>query len=263
MLLRSNEDGRQAADQLPSPCTILEVPPALTASSAPSSSPPPAGSALQDSTSDVHQQQHQRADVAAGHQHPQHVPPHVMSGRRLDRRYDIPVNLGFLDGYVDHAPALGSGRLDVILGPMFAGKTTALLQRVSEEQRGVVVGGGRLCVCGWLLVSALEQHVGWSVGGWACSQVPAGFQFFSVFAGLLTNIPPLPACLCRHPLLQLGGVVAGRPFICVKSSKDTRYSDHWIMTHGGGCVRCLPFHSLAEFKAHMSFRWRKIQVGAV
>lgn len=56
--------------------------------------------------------------------------------------------------------------------------------------------------------------------------------------------------------------MAGRPFICVKSSKDTRYSDHWIMTHGGGCVRCLPFHSLAEFKAHMSFRWRKIQVGA-
>jgi hypothetical protein len=66
-----------------------------------------------------------------------------MSGRRLDRRYDIPVNLGFLDGYVDHAPALGSGRLDVILGPMFAGKTTALLKRVSGGAGGVAE-----CVCG-------------------------------------------------------------------------------------------------------------------
>jgi thymidine kinase len=63
------------------------------------------------------------------------------------------------------------------------------------------------------------------------------------------------------PLLQLSKVVAGRPFICVKSSKDTRYSDHWIVTHGGGCVRCVPFHSLAEFKAHMGMRWHKIQVG--
>lgn len=60
-------------------------------------------------------------------------------------------------------------------------------------------------------------------------------------------------------LLQLSKVVAG-PFICVKSSKDTRYSDHWIVTHGGGCVRCVPFHSLAEFKAHMGMRWHKIQV---
>jgi hypothetical protein len=78
------------------------------------------------------------------------------------------------------------------------------------------------------------------------------------------STPALPGCVTALPAcLQLGEVVGGRPFICVKSSKDTRYSDHWIMTHGGGCVRCLPFHSLAEFKAHMSFRWHKIQVGAV
>ncbi len=61
-------------------------------------------------------------------------------------------------------------------------------------------------------------------------------------------------------LLQLRKVVAGRPFLCVKSSKDKRYSDHWIVTHGGGCVRCVPFHSLAEFKAHMGQRWHKLQV---
>lgn len=79
---------------------------------------------MQDSHADVEQL------LQHAHRGPQHVPAHVMSGKKLDKRYDIPVNIGFLDEYSDHQPALGSGKLDVIMGPMFAGKTTALLNQV-------------------------------------------------------------------------------------------------------------------------------------
>jgi hypothetical protein len=33
----------------------------------------------------------------------------------------------------DHAPELGEGKLELIMGPMFAGKTTALINRVSSS----------------------------------------------------------------------------------------------------------------------------------
>jgi hypothetical protein len=33
----------------------------------------------------------------------------------------------------DHAPQLGEGKLELIMGPMFAGKTTALIDRVSKR----------------------------------------------------------------------------------------------------------------------------------
>jgi hypothetical protein len=67
--------------------------------------------------------------------------------------------------------------------------------------------------------------------------------------------------VCAACVPQLQQVVGDRPFICVKSSKDTRYAHFWATTHGGKSVRCVPFHSLAEFKAHMGFRWHKLQVG--
>ena len=67
-------------------------------------------------------------------------------------------------------------------------------------------------------------------------------------------------CVLPLPVLQLKKVERGRPYLCVKSSKDKRYGDHWIVTHDGRCVPCVPFHSLAEFKAHMGLRWHKIQV---
>jgi hypothetical protein len=118
VLLRS-DDGPMFS-QLPSPCTILEVPPALMAASS-------AGAAVQEGHADV-EQLVKRAQHA-----PQHIAAHIMSGKKLDKRYDMPVNIGFLDEFSDHQPALGSGQLDVIMGPMFAGKTTALLKRVSLD----------------------------------------------------------------------------------------------------------------------------------
>lgn len=67
---------------------------------------------------------------------PQAPPKHIMSGKRIAEEYDVPVNISFLDTYADHQPAVGSGRLDVIVGPMFAGKTTALLQKVRRMPAG-------------------------------------------------------------------------------------------------------------------------------
>lgn len=73
---------------------------------------------------------------ALGRLGPQQIAHHIMSGMKLHKQCDVPFNLGYLDGLPDHQPALGSGQLDVIVGPMFAGKTTALLQQVSA---GVMV----------------------------------------------------------------------------------------------------------------------------
>jgi thymidine kinase len=243
------------SDQLPSPCTILEVPPALMAASS-------AGAAVQEGHADV-EQLFRRAQQA-----PQHIAAHIMSGKKLDRRYDLPVNIGFLDEFTDHQPALGSGQLDVIMGPMFAGKTTALLKRVSlgltlrteccnfrcGSKYGMLLAAQAQSVQPLPRCSCGRQHFG---GRWCAALRPVTCTRCACGMSELT-------CYCRSAvplLLQLSKVVAGRPFICVKSSKDTRYSDHWIVTHGGGCVRCVPFHSLAEFKAHMGMRWHKIQVG--
>lgn len=68
-----------------------------------------------------------------------------MSGLRISPAYDTEISLSWLDPLPDYRPALGAGRLEVIVGPMFAGKSTALLNRVSE--------------CQWL-----AECVGWS--GW-------------------------------------------------------------------------------------------------
>jgi hypothetical protein len=91
-----------------------------------------AGAAVQDltnSTSSILQDAEQLSALVR--QGPQHIAHHLMSGMKLHKQYDVPYDLGYLEGLPDHQPALGSGQLDVIVGPMFAGKTTALLQQVS------------------------------------------------------------------------------------------------------------------------------------
>lgn len=99
----------------------------------------------------------------------------------------------------------------------------------------------------------------------ACSKCVLARAFGPLLTCCQTLSPSLTRlCMlswCAVCVLQLQQVVADRPFICVKSSKDTRYAHFWATTHGGKSVRCVPFHSLAEFKAHMGFRWHKLQVG--
>ncbi|KAF8069643.1 hypothetical protein HT031_001760 [Scenedesmus sp. PABB004] len=119
-----------AADQVPSPRAILEFPPELEdAAAAPGGArgapapagaggaPPPAGPAGGGGPG---------AAAAAAARHA------AMSGRRVGARYDIPLGFDWLAGAPDHAPALGEGRLELIMGPMFAGKTTRLIARVKE-----------------------------------------------------------------------------------------------------------------------------------
>jgi len=115
--------------KLPSPMAILWEPPALE----------DAAPATQHHHSSRAQQQQQQQQY-------RHQPSHVMSGRRLAAQYDIPLDPSYLDAYEDHQPALGSGRLDVIVGPMFAGKTTALLHRVSGRGWWWWDGGGGGCL---------------------------------------------------------------------------------------------------------------------
>jgi thymidine kinase len=128
------------------------------------------------------------------------APASSMSGRRLALRFDMPVGLDWLCGLPDHNAALGEGRLEVILGPMFAGKTTALLDRV--KQLAGTGGGGK--------------------GG--------------------------------------GG---GRVHVAVKSSKDSRYSTHWVVAHNGHCMRCYTADSLAQFRLALGPLWHKVSVLAV
>ncbi|WIA29953.1 hypothetical protein OEZ86_000051 [Tetradesmus obliquus] len=104
-------DTLAAADQVPSPLAILEFPPELEAQP---------GLLLQDIAQHSHHQQQQQQQRPA------------MSGRRVNARYDIPLGFDWLAGAPDHAPGLGEGRLELILGPMFAGKTTALINRVKQ-----------------------------------------------------------------------------------------------------------------------------------
>eukprot|EP00775_Hariotina_reticulata_P012703 gene12703-12834_t len=58
-----------------------------------------------------------------------------MSGRRVTARYDVPLGLDWAQGLPDHVPGLGEGRLELIMGPMFAGKTTQLIARVQDVSR--------------------------------------------------------------------------------------------------------------------------------
>lgn len=148
-ILLERDDGRLPADQLPSPCAILDVPPALMAAC--TTTPAAAqdhhsgtnsnGTTTSSAGFALQQQQEAEQLLARVHQGPQHIAHHIMSGKKLDKRYDIPVNLGYLDGLPDHQPALGSGQLDVIVGPMFAGKTTALLQQVRAGVEAVGLTG--------------------------------------------------------------------------------------------------------------------------
>lgn len=96
-------------DQLPSPTSILEFPPDLQHIDG----------------DDRLQASHSQWQYHHHHQKP------VMSGRRVNSQFDIPLGLDWLASAPDHVAELGSGRLELIMGPMFAGKTTKLIHRVS------------------------------------------------------------------------------------------------------------------------------------
>lgn len=55
-----------------------------------------------------------------------------MTGRRLAADYDVPLTPDWLSSAPDAPCERGGGRLELFLGPMYAGKTTALLRRMAE-----------------------------------------------------------------------------------------------------------------------------------
>eukprot|EP00877_Chromochloris_zofingiensis_P004185 jgi/Chrzof1/13768/Cz08g11140.t1 len=104
---------------------------------------------------------------------------------------DFPLDLAWTEPLAHQSRERGSGEIDVIMGPMFAGKTTALLQRVAVAD------------------------------------------------------------------------AAGQTVAVVKSSKDARYAQHWVVTHHGRCVRCFTALTLHEFKLKLGSAYGKFHVIAI
>eukprot|EP00879_Flechtneria_rotunda_P015611 GHRR01016326.1.p1 GENE.GHRR01016326.1~~GHRR01016326.1.p1 ORF type:complete len:366 (+),score=140.04 GHRR01016326.1:153-1250(+) len=59
-------------------------------------------------------------------------PRSAMTGQRVPKQYDTPLGTDWLKCVPEHTPQIGDGRLELIVGPMFAGKSTHLLKRVQE-----------------------------------------------------------------------------------------------------------------------------------
>jgi hypothetical protein len=58
-------------------------------------------------------------------------------------------------------------------------------------------------------------------------------------------------------------VSSSKVHVAVKSSKDARYSSHWVVSHDGRCMRCYTADSLAQFKLALGPAWAKLQVLAI
>lgn len=116
----------------------------------------------------------------------------LKEGLKVPAEHDTP--LSSLEAAVEESlrppyVATGPGRLEVIMGPMFAGKSTALLSKVEAS------------------------------------------------------------------------LAAGDPVTIVKSAKDRRYSDHWVVAHTGRCVRCHTAHSLLEWREAAPAAYASAKVG--
>eukprot|EP00878_Enallax_costatus_P018410 GHUV01019380.1.p1 GENE.GHUV01019380.1~~GHUV01019380.1.p1 ORF type:complete len:441 (+),score=107.47 GHUV01019380.1:306-1628(+) len=88
---------------------------------------------------------------AAPHQH-QDQHRTVMSGRRVHSQFDVPLGVDWLTGADVHEAELGAGKLELIMGPMFAGKSTRLMARVQD-----VSDAGRVAVA---VKSAKDERYG-------------------------------------------------------------------------------------------------------
>lgn len=290
------DDGRGSSDQLPSPRAVLEFPPELEAAAAAGNN---SSNAVQAHT---HQQHRHAAGPQQGHQQSpqrQQRQVHTMSGHRLALRYDIPVGFDWLQGLPAHTPRLGEGKLEVFVGPMFAGKTTALINRVRA-------GTHRWCCCTpchtlshlvtpWFMCAG-RAHA--QLGCWQCPLCVPFAVAESLHEGLYSlqtthtrhADPPMVGRLRIHhpPTLLLGPATAaalqvphnppsptpllplqvkevsegeGKVHVAVKSSKDARYSAHWVVSHDGRCMRCYTADRLAQFRDMMGPNWHKLQVG--
>jgi hypothetical protein len=89
----------------------------------------PAGPAIMDFPPEV--EGLPAASLPSDLQQGSHTP--AMSGCRVTARYDVPLGLDWTQGLPDHVADLGEGQLELIMGPMFAGKTTQLIARVSKQ----------------------------------------------------------------------------------------------------------------------------------
>lgn len=172
----------------------------------------------------------------------------LMSGRRVTRRFDVPLGLDWLTRVPDHVANLGSGRLDIIMGPMFAGKTTQLIKRVSNDRLPPEALNG--CVY-------VSRDVTSSV-------VQAGITAMDllVLPAMVSPVKPNRSSVVR--LMQVQEVSKdGQIAVVVKSSKDARYGCHWVVTHDGRCMRCFTADTLQQFKEIMGPHYQKLQVGLV
>jgi len=114
---------------LPQRSAFSSTSPAAADSSSAAVDQLPAGPAIMDFPPEV--EGLPAASLPSDLQQGSHTP--AMSGCRVTARYDVPLGLDWTQGLPDHAPGLGEGQLELIMGPMFAGKTTQLIARVSKQ----------------------------------------------------------------------------------------------------------------------------------
>ena len=83
--------------------------------------------------------------------------------------------VGEADDDGPHALSEHSGRIDLILGPMFAGKTSELLRRVEEHEvnmsRHSNISAAQHARCSQMLACMLTGDAHWQAAGWRVAVV--------------------------------------------------------------------------------------------
>jgi len=148
-------------------------------------------------------------------------------------------------------PVGGVGRIHVVMGPMFAGKSTALLDHVRAPWGGLrVVGALRA----WGRVSAVEvesknrcSYRGESAVLNYCASRPHP----AAHRRTINLNKNAPHSTTPHPQQVKAQEAAGRRVAVVKSAVDTRYARAWVVTHDGRRARCFTAPTLGAFKEEM------------
>jgi len=133
------------------------------------------------------------------------------------------LSLTAINGSTNHCAGVvsnngGVGEIHVILGPMFAGKTTELLRRIKSEKN---MDRYDLVACFLMLITNCFQFLFWGVS-----------LITRVFSDLTQNF----LSTCRRNVAM------------IKSSKDTRYAVDSVVSHDGVKFPCWALPDLACFR---------------
>ncbi|KAG4990185.1 hypothetical protein JHK87_023642 [Glycine soja] len=127
-----------------------------------------------------------------------------------------------------------SGEIHVIVGPMFAGKTTSLLRRIqSETTNGSLSWLDAFTVIGASCLQLLIPKVIIVL----YFDLERLFLCNAIFTGLIWST--LRSSLAEDPTENVA---------IIKSSKDTRYGLDSIVTHDGAELPCWALENLSSFK---------------